>query len=172
MESWHGRLDGNAATWATERVDQYLLLPDVETLGVKIREGQLQLKRFGGVVGKVSIGPESVPAEAWAKWSLPISQPEASEWLEPEQVWVEVSKTRRLVQLFGPAAEAGCDIELSRIKVHGAPFWSVCLEAFGPTAEERFDALNGAAVHLSSAAAFLPVSACIGYPAWLCQIVE
>ncbi|MGC9333342.1 MAG: hypothetical protein ACP5JJ_04285 [Anaerolineae bacterium] len=165
------------------RQDHYLWLPGNESVGIKIREGRVEVKvrlqqrgtaRFGeNIVGQV---------ERWRKWSFPFSSPEADPgaWLTPTRSWITVHKARRLHRYHlardGTLSQVtlermpgtGCDFELSEVGVGQGTWWSVCFEAFGPAAglEDRLCAV--AAIILAPGwPVAMEASRSLSYPAWI-----
>ncbi len=147
------------------RTDRYLA-PTDDGLGVKLREGRAEAKRREGAAGRLAVGRAEAAIEAWAKWSFPLAGGVAM----PGEGWVEVVKTRRQRGFAGGGG--ACRLELSEVAVGAATWWSVCLEADGPTAQVRRSALLvGARRWLGGEAApALPTSEARGYPAWLREI--
>ena len=147
------------------RTDRYLVAGD--GLGLKVREGRVEAKRLENrQVGEASGAGKvrGVPAETWAKWLFPIEGDPAPPG------WVEVRKRRR--QRRVEAAGGTCAVELARVEAGGAVWWSVCLEASGPTAEARRAALSRAAerwLARDDAPALDPGDA-MSYPAWLGRV--
>ena len=139
---------------AESRTDRYLA-PTGDALGVKLREGRVEAKRRAGTLGPLADAQGE--AESWAKWSF--ETPDATDGDE----WVAVAKTRR------QRHADGCALELAEVVVEGAAWWSVCLEATGPTDDARLSALrDGARRWLARPdAPALTASAARGYPAWL-----
>lgn len=133
------------------QVHEYLLFPDVSTVGVKLREGRLEIKamvsaprplsRDLGVTGR---------RDQWVKWSfasdgLKTLDPALQEYGS----WLKVRKERFLRKFSTgrdglveetarqrPFPASGCNVELTRITVEADPrFWfSLAFEAFGPPA--------------------------------------
>jgi hypothetical protein len=93
---------------------------------------------------------------------------------------VEKGRTLRLFQVgdggqvvplpAGSYEPFGCGLELTRIVVRGAEWWSLGLEAFGPE-ETLEESLMTVAGHLfaSEAAPRLEAGDSYGYPRWLEQ---
>jgi hypothetical protein len=52
------------------RTDEYLLLPNCETVGVKQREGQLEVKALVDVPQPFAQGNVAGQIDQWVKWSL------------------------------------------------------------------------------------------------------
>ncbi|MFN2292752.1 MAG: hypothetical protein ACK2UC_16285 [Anaerolineae bacterium] len=141
LEQWGGLPEPQAP-----RRDYYLRLPGNSSLGIKLREGQIEVKRRTRQRGTARFG-ENVAGmvEHWRKWSFPIADSEAGTdaWLTPASAWIPVDKARRLHR-YGLAADGtlsqvslermpqrGCEFELSEVRAQGDMWWSVCLEAFG-----------------------------------------
>ena len=130
----------------TPRRDHYLHLPGISSLGIKLREGRIEIKRRTQQRGNARFAENVVGiVEHWRKWSFPISSTQASAdaWLTPATAWIPVDKARRL-RRYGLAADGtlsqvslarmpqgGCEFELSEVRAGGDTWWSVCLEAFG-----------------------------------------
>lgn len=154
---------GRPLTPEPPRVDYYLLLPGLETVGVKWRQGRLEIKRRTGPARlfrrRWLVGRQ----EQWVKWAwamagvAPAAVPshfvklrEAS-WITPPAAWLAVSKQRYL-QRWGvadgrltavaaqlPPPAAGCNLEWTEAQwptQPGAPTWfTLGVEAYGPPAE-------------------------------------
>jgi hypothetical protein len=129
------------------RIDEYLLLPNCETVGVKQRQGRLEVKALvagprpftqDGVTGRV---------DEWVKWSLKPSSSIASALeteLHQSGVWCMVEK-RRYTQKYAVSADrvvavspdawpdAGCNIELTLLDVEQEKesWMTFGFEAFG-----------------------------------------
>jgi hypothetical protein len=160
------------------RIDRYLDLAGSEGVGVKLREGLLEIKArrkeprelllAEGYAGRL---------ECWAKVGNPAP---TDAWLDAR--WVDVRKERRLRRLTLEGAERppssaagsageGCHFELTELTFGGRSAWTLGLEAYGT--ESR---LEDAVVHiardlLAEAPADLELrsdSSC-GYPAWLAR---
>ena len=143
------------------RTDRYLA-PSSDGLGVKVREGRIEAKRRDGGAGRLRVGRAAAEIGAWSKWSFGLA-----EAAEPVGPWVAVAKVRR--QREREAAGGACALELAHVTVEGEAWWSVCLEATGPTEPVRRTALVEAAGHWLGRddAPALPASLALGYPAWL-----
>ena len=144
-----------------ERLDAYLVLPGCPYTGVKIREGNFEVKTQTRVSEPVAY-TDRVRGfrDAWVKWSRPRRDvADFQQMIRDDEAWILVSK-RRTVRLFslesdvptevapgGPFLTAGCQVEKTDIKVlpkttsNDAPvdedwdraenWWSFSLEAFG-----------------------------------------
>jgi hypothetical protein len=180
---WKGRLD--------EQPDVYLLVPGSDDMGIKWREGELQMKgRLSSLGTHVFCGRHQGKIERWIKWSY-ANTPEAYQRLflgaqETGLVTASVQKTRalrkvRLDTLTGTAQEVdaqalvdrGLGCELTDLEVAGKAYCSLAFEAFPDDSamdgafmqavESFLDGLTG--VHLGAAHSW-------SYPAWLGSIIE
>lgn len=163
VDAWFARL--GPPVEAETRTDRYLA-PTDDALGVKLRDGAVEPKRRDARLGPLAVGRSRGEVEAWTKWSFPLDASLATV-AAPEAGWVAVSKTRRQRDVSLGAGR--CRLDLSEVTVGGAAWWSVCLEAEGPSDDARRTALGaGAARWLGPAdAPALPAEAARGYPAWL-----
>src|SRR5579862_9351235 len=125
------------------RTDHYLFLPRIASVGVKLREGKLEVKRR---VADFGIAPISSRATGrlgfWRKWSFTISDEGGEK--APDRHWLSIEKRRllrkyvlddsgfRSVNPGGIFEDFGCTVELTRLKVRDVDWWSFGFEAFGP----------------------------------------
>jgi hypothetical protein len=128
-----------------EREDIYLYLPNSDFLGIKLRQGRLEVKWRTAELGVVGFG-EFVEgkAEKWGKW---LCCDETKESFQPNLVlnnpcWVSVQKVRysQIYQVLGESPQPvsspegvdnGCSIELTHLIIQETSWWSLALEAFG-----------------------------------------
>jgi hypothetical protein len=143
---WFGRGDVPPENEST-REDVYLNMPGNDDLGIKLREGKLEIKRRKSHPNSERLCPNvEGRIEEWVKRGFnPDSgnNGEFSKLFTPDGTWISVKKTRRLkkyevttkgdVNAVDPAKliEQGCTFELTEIKVHGHPWWSLGFESFG-----------------------------------------
>lgn len=186
-----GQYDPRAATGPfvkleRERIDEYLLLSQCDTVGVKQRQGKLEVKALiasprpfslGGVVGRV---------DQWVKWSFDPSEAIATQLeieLDQSGPWRRVVKKRYTQKISLDSGvpvsvppdqypEAGCNIELTMIEVKASvgTWLTIGCEAFGPSG--RVMALLDKAVqHYFTVHGPAPVRLegrdSLSYPAWL-----
>jgi hypothetical protein len=142
------------------RLDYYFHIAGVDSLGIKLREGRIELKqrelqwpntalhkRVHGVL------------EQWCKWGFGLADPVTSLAATgvPASVWIGVEKKRivRRYDVSGNCVRAagggeypgrGCVWELTEIGISGRPWWSLGLEAYG--GEEVREDLVRVAQHL------------------------
>ncbi len=169
------------------RVDEYLRVRDTDGLGIKFREGRLEIKQRYGQAAVVTFAPSATgTVELWRKWGFELAEPvEGREVLKGVDAWVSVRKERwlshygvrcggtleRLPTLASPAT--GCSVELTRvnsphIRLRDQVWWTLGFEAIGGESE-LVDTLATVARHVLRSAAGMALSAEIsyGYPRWL-----
>jgi hypothetical protein len=149
MLTWFQDGQANGQT-ESARTDYYFCLRDRDSLGIKLREGRLEIKQRYQEYGVVQFHPRAAGrVEQWRKWSYELAATDTplGDLAAPSAAWVGVKKARRLrkYQLAAgqqiraaPAASfpaQGCDLEIAAVTIQSQPWWSLCLEAFGP--EER-----------------------------------
>jgi hypothetical protein len=168
------------------RQDHYLLLPGNTSLGIKLREGQIEVKQRLRQHGTARFGEDVAGVvEWWRKWSFPISAAGSGPgaWLTPATSWLPVDKERRLwryrlaadgtlcqVSLDG-MPESGCEFELSEVRARGGIWWSVCFEAFGQETNLE-DSLYAVAARLLAPGwpVAMEEGRSAGYPEWISRL--
>ena len=172
----------------TPRRDHYLRLPGNASLGIKLREGRIEVKRRTQQRGTARFGENVVgTVEHWRKWSFPMeaAQAGADAWLTPATAWIPIDKARRL-RRYGLAADGtlsqvslgrmpqrGCEFELSEVRAGGGTWWSVCLEAFGQedSLEDSLYAVS-ALLLFSAWPVAMEEEQSSGYPEWFNRILD
>ncbi|PSN10934.1 hypothetical protein C7271_25280 [filamentous cyanobacterium CCP5] len=135
---------------AESRQDRYLLLPDHADLGIKLREGRLEIKPRVADLGVHSFGSKIVGrVETWQKWSFDLRQNPVEPLVQLPARWIAVEKTRQIKayrlgegQSLVPVppiatGETGCEVEIAEIFAFNQPWYSIGLEATGPAAEQE-----------------------------------
>jgi hypothetical protein len=180
VEAWF-RGGGREPTVQPVRVDHYLRLVDGEHLGIKLREGRLEVKqrerslpvtRFDSRVAGVM--------ELWRKWSIPLAGGLHRVSGDPGASWIEVEKERALCRYWlagdrGIVAtttdwfpDQGCDLELTAVRVRGREWWTLALEAYGQAGSIQENLLRVAeAVFGAGDPPSLNAQDSYGYPRWL-----
>ena len=83
-----------AASDQPPRTDFYLRLDDDDSLGIKLREGRIEVKQRKEAGGLVQLSEKVVgQVEAWRKWSFDLAETEES--VAEATQWVGVWKARR-----------------------------------------------------------------------------
>jgi hypothetical protein len=139
-------IHGKRARREVKRTDRYLHLGRVTTLGLKLRQGKLEVKLRA-----------TAPSE-WVKWSLP-----AGNVGRPAGRWLALAKQRIVLE------EKGCDIELARIAAFGRHYFSLGFEATSGTALGRALARFFASRGLMPAPG-MKAGRALSYPAWLASV--
>jgi hypothetical protein len=172
---WIGRLGG--------KPDVYLVIPRAADMGLKWREGQLQIKGLESSLGtQVFHGGHAGKVERWIKWSYSGNDIDEAfgGWFRNSRV-VEVFKTRclrklRLNPFTHEATEVESDspidrggsLEVTDLRVNQSAYCSVAFETFpnDSAMHEDFTALvNGFLETLEGVE--LSASDSLSYPAWL-----
>ena len=198
---FHGAGQAAAERWITdsalaerkdERIDQYLVLPGCSTTGIKVREGNFEVKAQTSPTEPATWSENIAGArDTWVKWSRAAgdlsglsSQPESGE------TWIRIGKQRTLrlfslesgapveVPVDGPWLSAGCQVEATNLRVlsaddrHAEPWWSFCFEAVGEPGS-LLELLDTMVNHVVNEAPDLelPLAASMSYPAWLSSLV-
>jgi hypothetical protein len=131
------------------RIDYYLRLPNTDFLGIKLREGKIEIKQRHCQHGVIHFHKRIAGmVEHWRKWSFELAKvnDELPSIVTPASLWIGVSKRRKLrkyrltankVVVAASAQEhpdQGCGMELTNISVEGKDWWSLGFEAFGDEA--------------------------------------
>jgi hypothetical protein len=164
------------------RVDHYLLIEDSDALGVKFREGRIDVKqRYDGAWSLSFNHSVEGVVECWRKWSFGLAEAgESVAMLRASGAWVAVHKERvmrdyavkqdgTLIAIPGMITPPrGCSVELSHVTVNGERWWSLCFEANGDE-DDLAEILDVAARHVfrrDPGFDFAPRFS-YGYPRWL-----
>lgn len=169
-----------------EREDWYLRLPHQTDLGIKLRQGRLEVKQR---VQDHHLQPLSAKicghVERWQKWSFRLhpDDPESAHLPLSQGQWIAVQKTR-LLKTFEvtddlsvqPAAvdqsvSQGCELEIAQIQALGQGWFSLGFEAFG--SEDRLEAnlwQTLKQVLPQDRFACLKADHALSYPKWLAAI--
>ncbi len=126
------------------RIDYYLRLGDNDDLGIKLREGRIEIKQRVEQYGVEHLH-ERVRGlvEGWRKWSFGVDDLGSG---LGDTSWIAVRKARRLrrylvtdagdvIAITGVEITApGCNVELAELAIHDETWWSLAFETFGPEA--------------------------------------
>ena len=132
--------------------DEYVQFPGCVTLGVKLREGRLEIKTQARLLGPERLAPgvDGI-VETWIKLAFGVpDDAQLGSAVRAEAVTVAVDK-QRWVRVFalddaaelvevapGTTPAEGCNVELSQLRLRDTDWWSVGLVAFGdPAMTER-----------------------------------
>ena len=126
------------------RTDYYLNPLTHDGIGIKLREGRIEVKQRVQTMQTVQVGEHICGIiEQWQKWSFLLSeQDEFTESIQSSQ-WIAVTKSRQIqsfrsewgkklqAQFPGLPMEADCRIELTELLVQDAQWWTLGLESYG-----------------------------------------
>ena len=162
------------------RIDTYLHTAKVHDLGIKLREGRIELKQRLIVLGQHTFTPAVTGiVESWGKWSFPLdSSNPAVDTLS--ECWIRVAKHRiiRRYQVTGDGSIRAIPgwlfplqrstIEIANIIINGSAWWSLNLEVVG-TDIDLFNALQVTAdlLFMKSGGPTLSGAQSFSYPQWL-----
>ncbi len=165
------------------RIDKYLMLPGVTTLGIKLRQQRLEIKLRNFDYGEVQLHERiSGRMQRWRKWSLGLDQEDGTlgEIMNQGNGWLDVHKERYLSRYIierkivverievDDDANSGCEVELTAIEAIGRHWWTIAFESFG---EEYVLGHNLARVSerifRTGAPPSLAIARSCSYPQWL-----
>jgi hypothetical protein len=134
------------------RTDEYLIMPHCTSVGVKQRQGKLEVKAQIGMSEKYLNNSFSGEINCWSKWSLQpnnINLMALEKDLQDSGRWIKIHKTRYLLKLslsentiieVSPEdwPEKGCQVELTQVRTdaNSRNWISLGFEAFGGTFEK------------------------------------
>jgi hypothetical protein len=166
------------------RTDHYLLLDQAETVGIKLREGRLEVKHLlSGPKAAVLLPEVAGWFGLWRKWGfvLPASESDA---IAHSPLWLPVKKTRylwscdlsrghiRLIGVDTTRPVTGCHLEITEVWVRTQLWWTLALEAWGTPEtdpQQLYRLLNATTTRALSTLSVrdLPSQDSFSYPAWL-----
>ncbi len=151
VTQWFEQLDPEAGAIAPEaREDQYLLAPGCDYLGIKLRQGRLEVKWRQGETAPNPFGSQAEGrVELWRKWicadpdtelQLPLASSGARNWMgvakARSQRRYQVGPHEALVLVpEGSVPESTCAVELTQLQIQDQTWWSLGFEAAGPMPE-------------------------------------
>jgi len=181
LRSWFRGLASKAEPQPL-RIDHYLLDRDTDALGIKFREGRVEVKQRQGERRLISFGPGwDGYVESWRKWGFPLVEAlRGGREFESLDNWVAVQKKRRvitcsispkgkLIALSGDVGgERGCSVELTQVRVKKTLWWTLGFEAKGrPERLESTLERVARAVLGGSAPPTFETADSFSYPGWL-----
>ena len=168
------------------RTDKYLLIGELDELGIKIRQGRLEIKQRLGDLGVVQISDRVEGlVEYWMKWSFEVAENE--DYLSYLDLsgpnWTSVHKRRKLRRyqmskngqvlavsdtLIPPDS---CEVELTEIWSREQSWWSLAFEAAGEiqTSKEVLMTISRHLIEVEGAPK-LTAKNSFGYPKWLVEL--
>lgn len=186
LQSWLKRLDGTYEE-QDSRTDSYLILPDYSRLGIKLREGRMEVKKMQVTGRSYSSGGINGTLEQWTKWSSSIEAAgNAYSLLQQDgSNWLRVQKSRA-VQKYGITGSsgltrfpdsgypaAGIAVELSALIALEKSWWTFGIECFG----EKNTVMTHLLALIPKLTTGIPLSLCraensAGYPEWITRLIK
>ena len=168
------------------RIDHYLKLPKENSLGIKLREGRIEIKKQNEKPSLLKINEKvSGYSDCWEKWSFELNDPNPLPIAVPGfKEWIAVEKKRQLF-LFEVAdgncfvknphnglLKNGCIAELTSLTVDNIQGWTIGLEAFGETSNMK-NSLLVVCSHIFSGqdCPTFKEGNSISYPGWLRTLI-
>jgi hypothetical protein len=168
------------------RIDYYLRLPDHDDLGIKLREGRIEIKQRAEQYGVQHLHARVHGlVEGWRKWSFGVNDLGGGlgDLAGARPAWIAIRKARRLrrylVTEAGDVSAAaiteiaphGCHIELAETVIHSETWWSLAFETFGPEATLHAT-FTQVAQHVlrGDAVPHLDVAHSYGYAQWISNL--
>ena len=169
------------------REHQYLALPACDALGIKLRQGRVEIKQgyqhFDDlrVRGRIAGRPRF-----WRKWGFVLDpSDEALSGIPLQSPWWIPVRKERMVRIYRTTGDGmvwavpvgeypvrGCHLELTQVHVKGNQWWTLGFEAFGDECTLYEDLLLVANETLvAGEPPRLSSRDCYGYPRWL-QIIN
>ena len=187
---FRGQAPASLASWFAdvgaepqERADHYLLLPETDALGIKLRGGggPLEIKLREREHGEQQVsGAVAGNVEQWRKWSVDLGVGEPP----PDQL-VVVHKSRRMVTFTPPewkpsleppepGGSDGCNAEVTDLRAGGEEWSTLGMEAFGSedTILESLHSTCRAFFGTLDLPGGLGADLSCGYPGWLRQLTR
>jgi hypothetical protein len=165
------------------RVDHYLCLQRTNALGIKLREGRIEIKQRLRQYGNIRFHRRVTGViEHWRKWSLPLAMAGESlaENLVPRSSWIDVRKERMLrgyrcdaegqvAAIPGGYADRGCHLELTNVQAGDRVWWTLAFEAYGaePSLRGSLVSTMGYILERDGAPCSLDARDSFGYARWL-----
>lgn len=185
LDKWFSDLlPGGLVSPVDKRDDIYLFQPSVEHIGIKLRDGRLEIK--WRELARPYKGPHGAAGqvERWLKWNWADSEgpgpDDIASFGVPRGPWIGIAKERRQ-RKYGwekdkwipvPASgtfEQGVVVEITALKMNGRPYSTVLVETFAPNLEAQQQLLDTAVEYLwQDFPKPLPgTESSYGYPHWL-----
>jgi len=146
MKSWFTKIHPKVWTEA-ERTDFYYSLPNDDTIGIKLRENRIEIKKRQAVSKPIRFTPQATGAiETWEKRSIALHPAGINfDEIATDAIWVGVRKRRnlqryRLIESLAPIpiayhrrAPQEFTLELSQIRIGKEHRWTIAFEFYETT---------------------------------------
>ncbi|MGB7416883.1 MAG: hypothetical protein WA902_21995 [Thermosynechococcaceae cyanobacterium] len=156
-----------------KRCDRYLHTPGCETINIKLREGDLEVKRCLGPLlepmnGHTTALPITVwsgQSERWLKWVYPFNSFQLQESPTGESLWTDVLKTRWQRRYLD------ITVGLTLLNVEQMQWWTLAFEGQPQTENpDRWFSQQVDAVNATYRGPALLADQSYGYPVWFSQL--
>lgn len=138
VASWFSTAELGGQLQAPEaREDVYLYAPECEYMGIKLRQGRLEIKWRHAELEILQFKRAEGKLEKWGKWLCedPTSESFQSERVLNQKSWIRIGKVRSQ-RLYDD-----CALELTQLTIKHNLWWSLALETFGAE-PQKMDALQ------------------------------
>ena len=180
LAAWFAR-DDPATDNQLPRVDHYLRLAESDGLGIKLREGRIEIKQRH-TSAPVALTPEAAGLlELWRKWGFGLTaNAENGAAVGVDAAWIPVEK-RRWVRTYQVASDGAvepilrslapvreCSAELTEVLIGRRAWWTLGFEAAGDEATLT-STLKAVARHVLAEMGphTFALHDSYGYPRWL-----
>ena len=187
VREWFARGDP-APIHEPPRVDHYLCIQKSNALGIKLREGRIEIKQRLHQYGNIRFHRRVTGAiEHWRKWSMPLATTGESlaEILVPKSSWIGVRKARMLrcyrcaadgqvIASPGGYVDRGCHMELTGVQAGDRVWWTLAFEAYGtePSLRASLASTMGYVLERDGAPISLDARDSYGYARWLALLEQ
>jgi hypothetical protein len=187
VDAWFQRGPGKVERHPS-REDHYLRITDTDALGIKLREGRVEVKQRAHEHGTLRFHERvSGAVEHWRKWSFQLAAARSalSSIAVPPTPWIAVRK-RRLLRTYRLTTDKcvvpvstpqnigqACELELTSVRVVGQDWWTLAFEAFGDESalKEQLVLVARHVFAVDEAPSFHAPESC-GYADWLRRITQ
>jgi hypothetical protein len=170
------------------RIDYYLPLSFTGDLGVKVREGQLEIKILREKLGVGRLHERVLgDLQCWQKWAFNVEGTDdpSDNSEQPFFGWLPVQKSRslrryHLDEVGGVVPAAGedispgsCGLEMTSIQFQGLFWWSLAFETYGLGKDSRslLKLIAAQLFDIGEPPSLLEVDS-MSYPGWLSHLVS
>ncbi|KJH70856.1 hypothetical protein [Aliterella atlantica] len=157
---------GNLGQTPEQREDIYLFVaPDCDYMGVKLRQGRLEVKWRKAELGTISFG--NLVAGKLEKWSKWLCADETEESFQPQSV-VTKSEWLRVKKVRWQRTQRDCSVEITQLEINGNTWWSLAFEAVGKEQDAIANLQSvGSKIFQDYNLHQLQVEDSFAYPSWL-----
>ena len=165
IENWFQQDCPGEEMGTPEKREDIYLHSECEFLGIKLRQGKLEIKWRKAELGTLRFADRlEGRAEKWSKWICedPTEESFAPTVVMQKRLWLSIEKVR------SQRYYEGCSVELTQLKVKGNAWWSLAFEAL----DERISTIDDFQAVASKVLKTYPnsqlqVEDSFAYPRWL-----